>query len=219
MMAKNDPNYSRFLIKENKNFMNNLTFPLLIVALLLNACATTTNIPQQKVKNPPQSEKNTEYTWKYLGSENYERQSPGLGRSEKYTTTFGWADVYEYNLGVKNWQDGVSDPLFSEHFQNVVGEIYLVGRTGVYQNVKLNQVGDEVINGVTFRHAVLHYKYQEENVESHVYMSGVQGQLVKFRITVKLPFKLEEKESVARFIKEKLDNILKGNGNRRLYKI
>lgn len=182
--------------------MNNLTFTLLIVTLLLNACATTTNIPQQ-------SEKNTEYTWKYLGSKNYELQSPGLGRSKRYITTFGWADVYEYNLGVKNWQDGVSDPLFSKHFQNVIREIYLVERTGVYQNVKLNHVGDEVINGVTFRHAVLHYKYQESNVESHVYMSAVQGQLVKFRITVKLPFKLEEKESVARFIKERLDNILK----------
>lgn len=194
--------------------MNNLIFTLLIFALLLNACATTTNIPQQNVTDPQQSENLTEYTWKYLGSKNYELQSPGLGRSEKYITTFGWADVYEYNLA-KNWLDGVSDPLFSEHFQQVVGEIYLAGSTGIYQDVKLNHIGDEVINGITFRHAVLHYKHQDKKLESHVYMSGVQGQLVKFRITVKLPFKLEEKESVARFIEERLFNILlKSNGNR-----
>jgi hypothetical protein len=193
--------------------MNNLIFTLSIVVLLLNACATTTNIPQQDVKDPQQNENITEYTWMHLDSKNYELQSPGLGRSEKYITTFGWADVYEYNLE-KYWQDGVSDPLFSEHFQQVVGDIYRAERSGIYQDVKLNHVGDEIINGVTFRHAVLHYKQQEKNLESHVYMSGVQGQLVKFRITVKLPFKLEEKESVARFIKDRLDNILlKSNGN------
>ena len=190
--------------------MKNLTFSLFIVALLLNGCVA--NIPQKNVNNPQQSENLTEYTWKYLGSKIYEQQKPGLGRSEKYVTTFGWADVYEYNLA-KKWQDGVSDPLFSEHFQQVIGEIYLAERAGMYQEVKLDHVGDEVINGVTFRHAVLHYKNQEMNVESHVYLSGVQGQLVKFRITVKLPLKHEEKKSVARFIKERLDNLLKSNGN------
>ncbi len=169
-------------------------FPLLIIALFLNACAT--NVSQQD-------------GWKYLGSQNYERQAPGLGRSEKYVTTFGWADVYEYDLGVKNWQDGVNDPLFRQHFREVVREIYQAGLAGIYQDVKLNHVGNEVINGVTFRHAVLHYKYPKKPMESHVYLGGVQGQLVKFRITIRLPSKLEEKESVARFLKERLDNILK----------
>jgi hypothetical protein len=194
--------------------MNKIHFPLLIVmvALLLNACATTDVIPQSQKMT--QNTQVTQNEWKFVSSQDFEQKSPGLGYSEKYSATFGWADVYGYDLGQKNWQNGVGDPQFNEHFQQVVGDVYFAERTGLYQDVKLSHVEDEIINGVTMRHAVLHYKFKGKNVESHVYLSGVQGDLLKFRITLRLPLKPGERESMVRFVQKMVDKALNNKRNR-----
>jgi hypothetical protein len=194
--------------------MNLFKFPLLIVmiALLINACATTTNVPQSK--KITQNTSVTQNDWKYVSSYNFEQKIPGLGYSEKYFASFGWADVYEYDLGKQNWRDGVSDPQFNEHFQQVVGEVHLQERTGYYQDVKVSHVKDEILNDVTLRHAVLQYKLEGKNVESHIYLSGVQGFLLKFRITVYLPIKSEERESMVRFVQKMIDKTLKKKRNK-----
>lgn len=174
---------------------------LAIAATLLSACATT-NIS-------PQDEKITQGGWKYLGSQNYEEQSPGFGHSDKYLASFGWADVYQYDLGRKDWLNGVSDPQFDKHFWQVVGAVYFMQQKGTHQALKLDRIKDEIVGGITFRHAVLHYQMHGKNVESHVYLGGVQGRLLKFRITVRSPIKLTERESMARFVDEAVDKILK----------
>lgn len=126
-------------------------------------------------------------TWDYLGSRDYETQHAGLGVSYRFRSEIGWVDVYVYGLQRDDWADGVADPSFDRHFESVIDEVRMAERRGIYRDVKLDPAQDVEIGDGVFRHVAMRYLNEGKPVESHVYLAGVNGQLLKFRMSFFAP--------------------------------
>jgi len=150
---------------------------LLAGALLLAACAAT---PQ-----PTRGEWSG--SWDYLGAHNYETQYPGLGVSHRFQSDIGWVDVYIYGLNRSDWADGVRDPQFSQHFDSALREIRMAERAGRYQDLKLGKVEDVEIGGKTYRHVAMRLLTKGKPIESHLYLTADNGELLKFRMSFFAP--------------------------------
>jgi len=148
---------------------------LLVSALLLAACVT-----------PPPSAPWTG-SWEYRGSQDYERAHPGLGASHRFQSEIGWIDVYVYGLKRGDWADGVADPLFGRVFDSAVAEIRMAEQAGYYREVKLGRVEDVEIGGKAYRHLAMHFSSDGKPLESHLYLTAVNGQLLKFRMSFFAP--------------------------------
>lgn len=139
------------------------------------------------VSTPQQAPQPWTGTWDYLGSHDYETQHAGLGVSYRFRSEIGWVDVYVYGLQRDDWADGVADPSFDRHFESVIAEVRMAERRGIYRDVKLDPAQDLEIGGKRFRHVAMRYLNEGKPVESHVYLAGLNGQLLKFRMSFFAP--------------------------------
>ncbi len=149
---------------------------LAAVALLFAGCASA-----------PQPAREWSGAWDYLGAHDYETRYPGLGVSYRFQSDIGWIDVYFYGLERSDWADGVGDAEFGRHFDSAVREIRMAERAGRYQDLKLGEVEDVVIGGKTYRHLAMRLTSDGRPLESHLYLTGVDGQLLKFRMSFFAP--------------------------------
>lgn len=154
----------------------------LLLALTLSACAVVPAPPPQPAQ--PVQPARPSLVWRHEGGTSYEARSPGLGISNRYVSTSGWADVYVYNLRTPNWETGVNDPRFAAHFNSTIEEIRLFGQRGVYSGVKIGRTQDVSIVGQRFRMVNFQYARDGKPLHSTTYLTARNGQLLKYRISI-----------------------------------
>lgn len=155
----------------------------LIAAVLAVGCATAP--PIQPPKAPLQPPKALE--WQYKGSTDYETKAPGTGVGKRYESDIGWIDVYLFNAGRDNWLEGTSDPGFMAVFGGAAQGILQAQKDGHYQKVAIGQPAGLLIAGHTFKHFAARFESKGRLVESHTFMTALNGRLLKYRMSFPLP--------------------------------
>lgn len=122
--------------------------------------------------------------WDYLGATDYEKQYPGMGRSERYRSALGWLDIYRYNLGRRDWQEGVADPQFVAHFEDTVAEVRHHAARGAYQGLAMDPVREVRIGEQRFRALRFFFFRDGQAMRSVTYLTVHRGQLLKLRVTM-----------------------------------
>ena len=165
------------------------------VALLLAGCASLS-----PVGNPA-----VEITWKYAGEISYEKQAPGLGVSYKYQSSLGVIDQYVYDLGHRNWRDGVDDPYFAAHFTATIDEVKIGERMGVYRDIQVGPIEDVVIAGSTFRMVTFHLVRAGRPAESLTFLTARHGKLLKYRVSLYSPVPSDIHAIARKFIEDSIE--------------
>ena len=141
------------------------------------------------------------FIWLLVRKESSEETSPGLGEMHRYTTQSGWADVFIYDAGNKNWSEGIADTRFSNHFNSVLAEVRLYEAQGAYRHVKMLESGDLDIEDQRFRYQVMEYLYGDEPVDSVVLLTVRNGELLKYRLTLYRKFEQNIGRVVGSFVR------------------
>jgi len=118
--------------------------------------------------------------WDFYGVMKYE--SSELGYSMRYEKDGYIADIYIYSNG-KKWKDGIGDENLNTEFENVLKALES-GKVQTYSNVKLLGKKRVKINGLNFMSAQYSLTRSSRDVISYVYITAINGKLLKFRITV-----------------------------------
>jgi hypothetical protein len=126
-------------------------------------------------------------TWQLTGTRNYETRSPGLGSSERYDSTVGWVDAYRYGMGRTDWATGVADPAFDAHFRGTIEDVRLLAQRGQYTDLRVGPPRDVRIGGLDFRTVTFQLRLRGQLHESRTYLTGLNGQLLKYRMSFPLP--------------------------------
>jgi hypothetical protein len=148
----------------------------LIAAVLAVGCAASPPAPTP-----------TTFEWQYKGSENYEAKLPGAGVGKRYESEIGWIDVYLFNAGRDNWLEGTSDPGFMAMFGEAAQGIIQAQKQGHYTKVTIEDPTDLVIAGHKFRHFTARFEFKGQFVESHTFMTALNGRLLKYRMSFPSP--------------------------------
>ncbi len=157
---------------------------MLIAVMLVSACATSGTAPVSHHDVTAASA----LEWRAGDVMDYESRAPGLGKSYRYDSVIGWIDVYLYTLNRSDWGNGVTAKNFADHFDSTIAEVRAAERQGIYQGVVMVSLGDEEIAGQTFRHAKLSFMIRDKRIESHIFLTAVNGSLLKFRMSFFEPF-------------------------------
>lgn len=148
----------------------------LLAAVLAISCAS----------NPATSPKTT-LEWQYKGATDFEAKNPGAGVGKRYESEIGWIDVYLFGAGRDNWLEGTSDPGFQPLFAEAAQGIVQAQKDGHYRNVSIGAPTNIVIAGHTFRHFKAQFEFNESTVESHTFMTALNGRLLKYRMSFPTP--------------------------------
>ncbi len=143
-------------------------------------------------------------TWEHTGSKSFEAEHPGLGVSHRYSSPVGWIDVYLYSLGRKDWETGVGDAKFAEHFDSTVDEVRLYAQRGFYRELEVGAAQDVVVSGQTFRTVRFRYSREGKPMNSTTYLTARNGQLLKYRISILAATGLDLEVVARRFVEENL---------------
>lgn len=153
----------------------------------LAGCAATAppamTAPDATTSTPPRAE----VTWRLTAMHDFESRSPGLGNSQRYDSAVGWADVYRYGLGRRNWAMGIADAAFEAHFRATIDEVRMVAQTGGYTELRIGPTRDVRIGGLDFRTVSFQMRRQGRPHESRTFLTGLKGELLKYRLSFPLP--------------------------------
>ncbi|MEJ8821986.1 hypothetical protein WKW80_08040 [Variovorax humicola] len=144
--------------------------------------------------------------WQPAGSHDYEPQRPGLGSSQRFESAVGWVDVYRYGMGRSNWAMGVADPAFDAQFRSTISEVRQLAQAGQYTELKVGPTRDLRIAGLVFRTVSYQFRRQGRPHESRTFMTGLQGQLLKYRMTFPSPVEGNVDDIARDFIEKHLRN-------------
>lgn len=183
----------------SKTYTRLLRLCCLLLALPLAGCEL---LPQLAPLRDPDAPLRVE--WREIGGRDYESSAPGLGHSLRYQSSIGWADVYTYTGNHSPWQDGVADPLFEPHFEEILEALRARGE---YSEVRIEQQDDETLAGLQVRHARLSYAAKGRPVESHVYLTALHGGLIKIRLTLFEPVSAEMAREAGKFVATQLSEM------------
>ncbi|MET3182068.1 UNVERIFIED_ORG: hypothetical protein ABIC43_005243 [Variovorax guangxiensis] len=172
-----------------------LLFALFLSALLC-ACASAPVTAPGSTGAPSGVESATEpapapptgVQWRYINSKSYEATNPGLGISHRFESNVGWVDVYIYDMK-RNWQPGVGDPQFDEHFRSTISEVQRAIAQGMYASGKVGPTWDVRIEGLTFRSVSFRLVRPRDGTpyDSFTYLAVRNGKLLKYRISFNTP--------------------------------
>jgi hypothetical protein len=144
--------------------------------------------------------------WQLAGAHDFEPNRPGLGRRQRYESAVGWVDVYHYGLGRTNWATGVADPAFDAHFRSTINEVRQLAQWGQYTDLRIGPTRDTRIGGLDFRTVSYQFSSQGRSLESRTFMTGLQGQLLKYRMNFPSPVEGDVDEIARDFIDKDLRN-------------
>ena len=167
----------------------------LLLTVVLAACTTPPAGPPPLVPAaslPP--------AWQHQGRHDYEKQNPGLGFSDKYQSPAGVIDVYSYDLQQPHWRAGVQDPAFDRHFQSTLDEVRYFVQRGVYTDLQQGKPRDVTLAGQVFRTVALRFSREGRPIESHTYLTAVDGRLLKYRLSFFLPAPFEPADHAREFV-------------------
>lgn len=172
-----------------------LLFALFLSALLCacasapgTAPATTGAASAPESTAEPAPAPPTGVQWRYINSKSYEALNAGLGNSHRFESSVGWVDVYVYDMK-RNWQPGVSDPQFDEHFRSTIAEVQRAITQGMYASAKIGPTRDVRIEGLTFRSVSFRLVHARDGkaYDSFTYLAVRNGKLLKYRMSFNAP--------------------------------
>jgi hypothetical protein len=165
-----------------------------LIALLAPASAA-------RAEPPPGS---ADIRWRHVGSKDFEREHPGLGFSRRYESASGWVDVYGYDLQ-RRWQDGLDDPQFDELLAQTINEVAEAGRRGHYKGVQVAPAETTLLSGVPLKQVRFNYKTNDGGVESHLFLTCLNGKIMKIRASLREPVTDSAREAQLAFVAEQID--------------
>lgn len=119
---------------------------------------------------------------------NYEEKDPGLGTGLRYDDRESVkADVYIYNLGLKEIPAGTESPEMIRHLQQCENEIRAMEKLGRYQSVQ--EISRETVplggEASAPRARWVFYSFKQDGVErlSHIYLTSYRNHFFKIRCT------------------------------------
>ncbi len=181
-----------------------------LLAVLLAACGTPPGAGPGSATTPAPSATPVPAPapaatgWRYLGSHSFEKESPGLGVSHRYDSSAGWVDVYVYGLRRNNWANGVADVQFKAHFEGTITEVQALARRGDYTQLEVGAAQDSVVGGRSFRSVSFRFLRGGKPVQSFTYLTAMNGQLVKYRLSFYVPAAVDPALQARQFVEQNL---------------
>jgi len=163
----------------------------LFLCALLCACAsapgTAPSATEAAIAEPAPAQP-TGVQWRYINSKSYEALNAGLGNSHRFESNVGWIDVYVYDMK-RNWQPGVGDPQFDDHFRSTIAEVQRAAAQGVYASARIGPTKDVRIEGLTFRTVSFRLVHARDGkaYDSFTYLAVRNGKLLKYRMSFNTP--------------------------------
>lgn len=158
---------------------------------------------------PSPEAKTTALTWQYAGKTDFEHRLPGYGISYRFINDADVkADIYLYDLGKKNWKDGISDPDLLKVLDMARNEIHQVQKEGRYKQADFSHTLKTSIDGHDFYVQPVQLKTEYDQISSFIYLGSLNHQLLKFRISFINPPAFFDIEQISQdFIKNMLNNL------------
>lgn len=178
----------------------------LCVAMLLVACGTPPGAGPGATAEPSTTPAPAPAAtgWRYRGSTSFEKDSPGLGVSHRYDSSAGGVDVYVYGLRRNNWAAGVADVQFKAHFEGTITEVQALARRGDYTQLEIGATQDLAIGGRIFRSVSFRFLRGSRPVQSFTFLTAMNGQLVKYRLSFYLPAAVDPALQARQFVEQNL---------------
>ncbi len=148
--------------------------------------------------------------WQYRGKIDYEQDIPGYGEGYQFLSQPGRAfiDVYRYDLGKKDWQNGIADPGLSKVMALAKNEINSQLQKGAYVQADFAELTQSTIAGQDFYVQPVYLETPQHQMTSFIYLSVLNHRLLKFRISYLSPPSSYDIEQINRqFIEETVDGL------------
>ncbi len=164
-------------------------FTLLIFAFALTAFGQDGGSPAGKPDN--QAKVRTDSDLFFPEVEGWERSErttypdANLGYSYGYQSQEGGTvTVYVYNGGNRSIADDLNDKVVRGEFERAKNDVLMVGKAGVYQDVKVVRSSVETIGTSTKCHfGVLTFTVRGVKVHSEIYLFSYKNNFIKIRAT------------------------------------
>ena len=135
---------------------------------------------------------------------NYESEQPGLGVSIRYGEHQNQAgrikvDVYIYDNRLSSILDGTGTPLISQHFEQVVSDIYAQEK---YRSVE--KLSEEETYILSYPALSATFSYFQDDIErvSYIYLTGYKNHFFKIRFTYYKSAETYGEETLSKFLDE-----------------
>ncbi len=121
----------------------------------------------------------------YQDSYDYEKESPGLGKSLAYRTTEGVvATIYVYDLQRKGIEEGTEDPIIRESAQATAREIGIISERQKASDLSISDFKKISVGPSKMWYSQISYKDQSgEKRNSVALLTGYKSNILKIRIT------------------------------------
>jgi len=144
---------------------------------------------------------------------NYELEQPGLGVGIAYGEHQDQAgrikvDVYIYDNRLTSIPDGTGTPLISQHFERVVGDIYVQEK---YRSVE--KLSEEETYILSYPALSATFSYFQDDIErvSYIYLTGYKNHFFKIRFTYYKSAETYGEETLSKFLDEIGKILAEGN--------
>ena len=187
---------------------------VLLLALTIQGVQATPITADSGVKHQPaatkaQEAKTTSLTWQYEGSNSFEEKMLGYGIAYGFSSDAdAKANIYLYDLGKKDWLNGLADPGLQQVMQGIKDEIRLVQQKGLYKQASFAEEGKTSIAGQEFYVQPVQLSTEYDHIRSFVYLTVLNHQLLKFRISFVNPPAFFDVAQISQdFIKNTLNDL------------
>ena len=130
------------------------------------------------------TQKITALAWQYQGSVDYEKDVPGYGTGYQFISRpNAFIDVYRYDMGKKNWLEGIDDPYLINILDIAKNEINRQLKKGAYLQADFTELTQTTIAGQDFYVQPVYLETDQHQMTSFIYLSVLNQRLLKFRIS------------------------------------
>ncbi len=148
----------------------------------------------------------------YQYTHDYTKQNAGLGFSYRFGSPKDglWVDEYHYRANRPSWSNGIKNEAIEQHFKDNIAEARAAAKAGYYKSVEVLQQDSVTIEGVELLHCRLRtVTKQGDTLQSHIYLTALDGELAKFRVSWFEAEKELAQSSVNAFLKTRLKALKK----------
>ena len=139
--------------------------------------------------------------WSYVTAVDLESKNPGAGVAFRFKAGSAFADIYFYDSG-DSWPEGTDSEKFRSMLQQVRLELGMAEKAGAFSDLKFGKADDVVVAGRKFYLLRMTMRRDSTEYVSLMYLSGVRGKLIKFRVTAP--------EGTAGLLEEDANALIKG---------
>ncbi len=174
---------------------------LALAATLLSACATPrTPSPKPNVRLAPAPYYDTRTGIYFPGSletlyrlpiVDLEGKTPGLGTAISYRDPAAKIDIFVYDLQASVIPNGIEAPIVTQSFDAAIDDIAKAAAKGIYTNYQLLERDVVSIGPYDFLHARVSYGENLLLRDAHLFVAGVNGQILKIRAAMNQPATLD----------------------------